>query len=98
MRLRSAKQRVQNGSGYSNGVDLETPPGDPRRELEATLQARDTVPFLLLDPPLPPAARLSDGALAANAVSLLPRWRRKSYHCPGSRRWTRALCARTTPP
>ena len=53
-----------------------------RPELEATPQARDTARFLLLNPPLPLAARLPYGALAANAVSLLPRWASQELRLP----------------
>ncbi|MEW1644061.1 oxygenase MpaB family protein [Streptomyces sp. NPDC091219] len=53
-----------------------------RPELEATPQARDTARFLLLNPPIPLAARLPYGALAANAVSLLPRWAAAELRLP----------------
>ncbi|WP_328686028.1 oxygenase MpaB family protein [Streptomyces sp. NBC_00343] len=53
-----------------------------RPELEATPQARDTARFLLLNQPLPLAARLPYGALAANAVSLLPRWAAQELRLP----------------
>ena len=45
-----------------------------RPELRATAQAREATRFLLLNPPVPLAARLPYGVLAANAVALLPRW------------------------
>ncbi|MFD4877991.1 oxygenase MpaB family protein [Streptomyces sp. NPDC058420] len=53
-----------------------------RPDLEATPQARDAARFLLLNPPLPLAARLPYGALAANAVSLLPRWAAAELRLP----------------
>ncbi|MFG2376905.1 oxygenase MpaB family protein [Streptomyces sp. NPDC048504] len=53
-----------------------------RPELEATPQAHDTARFLLLNPPLPLAVRLPYGALAANAVSLLPRWAARELWLP----------------
>ncbi|MBK3577696.1 DUF2236 domain-containing protein [Streptomyces sp. MBT65] len=53
-----------------------------RPELAATPQARDTARVLLLNPPLPLAARLPYGALAANAVSLLPRWAVRKLRLP----------------
>ncbi len=53
-----------------------------RPDLEATPQARDAARFLLLNPPLPLAARLPYGALAANAVSLLPSWAAAELRLP----------------
>ncbi|MFJ8141365.1 oxygenase MpaB family protein [Streptomyces sp. NPDC096013] len=53
-----------------------------RPDLEATPQARDAARFLLLNPPLPLAARLPYGALAAGAVSLLPRWAAAELRLP----------------
>ncbi|MET7685117.1 oxygenase MpaB family protein [Streptomyces sp. NPDC005423] len=53
-----------------------------RPELRGTPQARDTARFLLLNPPLPLAARLPYGVLAANAVSLLPRWAARELRLP----------------
>ncbi|MFG2307273.1 oxygenase MpaB family protein [Streptomyces sp. NPDC048566] len=45
-----------------------------RDETRATPEAREAARFLLLNPPVPLAARLPYGVLAANAVSLLPSW------------------------
>ena len=53
-----------------------------RRQLQATAQAREAARFLLLDPPLPWAARPAYAVLAANAVSLLPRWARRPLRLP----------------
>ncbi len=53
-----------------------------RPELAATPAARDAARFLLLQPPLPLAARPGYGALAAAAVSLLPRWARTPLGLP----------------
>lgn len=48
-----------------------------REELECTPAARDTVRFLLLNPPLPLAARAGYGLLAAGAVGTLPSYARE---------------------
>lgn len=53
-----------------------------RPELRATPQARAAARFMLLDPPLPWAARPLYAVLAANAVSLLPWWARKPLWLP----------------
>ncbi|MFH8802051.1 oxygenase MpaB family protein [Streptomyces sp. NPDC017936] len=53
-----------------------------RPELRAGAQARDTARYLLLDPPVPLAARLPYGVLAANAVSLLPDWAARELRLP----------------
>jgi len=53
-----------------------------RPELHATPTARDTARFLLLQPPLPVPARLPYAAIAASAVSMLPRWARRELGLP----------------
>lgn len=53
-----------------------------RPELRATAQAREAARFLLLNPPVPLAARLPYGVLAANAVSLLPTWAARELGLP----------------
>ncbi|MEW2516639.1 oxygenase MpaB family protein [Actinacidiphila alni] len=53
-----------------------------RPELRATREARDAARFLLLDPPLPWAARGPYAVLAANAVALLPSWARSPLRLP----------------
>ncbi|MFF4243232.1 oxygenase MpaB family protein [Streptomyces sp. NPDC001822] len=45
-----------------------------RAELRGTPQARETTRYLLLRPPVPVIALPFYGALAGNAVALLPRW------------------------
>jgi len=53
-----------------------------RPELRGTPAARDAARFLLLQAPLPLAARLGYGVLAAAAVGLLPRWARWPLRLP----------------
>ncbi|CAG7647869.1 oxygenase MpaB family protein [Actinacidiphila bryophytorum] len=53
-----------------------------RPELRASPQAREAARFLLLDPPLPWAARPAYAVLAANAVALLPLWSRVPLGVP----------------
>ncbi|WP_420718614.1 oxygenase MpaB family protein [Streptomyces sp. H51] len=53
-----------------------------RPQLRASAQARQAARFLLLDPPVPLAARLPYGVLAANAVSLLPSWAARELRLP----------------
>jgi uncharacterized protein (DUF2236 family) len=53
-----------------------------RPELEATPAARDAARFLLLDPPLPWAARPGYGLIATGGVALLPGWARLALRLP----------------
>jgi uncharacterized protein (DUF2236 family) len=53
-----------------------------RPELRGTAAARETARFLLLNPPLPLAARPPYAVLAASAVALLPRWARRPLQLP----------------
>jgi uncharacterized protein (DUF2236 family) len=53
-----------------------------RPELSATQASRDAARFLLLDPPLPLAARPGYGLLAAGAVASLPGWARRELRLP----------------
>ncbi len=55
---------------------------DFRDELHGTAQARQAARFLLLEPPLPLAARPPYTVLAAAAVSLLPGWTRWPLRLP----------------
>ncbi|KMO75889.1 oxygenase MpaB family protein [Mycolicibacterium obuense] len=55
---------------------------DYRPELAGTAAARDAARFLLLTPPLPILARAPYAALAAAAVSMLPRWARGPLWLP----------------
>jgi uncharacterized protein (DUF2236 family) len=53
-----------------------------RPELSGTRQARDAARYLLLQPPLPLAARPAYGVLAAAAVALLPWWAKVGLRLP----------------
>jgi uncharacterized protein (DUF2236 family) len=53
-----------------------------RPELAATSASRDAARVLLLDPPLPLAARPGYGLLAAGAVASLPGWARRELRLP----------------
>jgi uncharacterized protein (DUF2236 family) len=53
-----------------------------RPELGATPASRDAARFLLLEPPLPLAARPGYSLLAAGAVSSLPGWARRELRLP----------------
>jgi len=56
-----------------------------RPELEATDEARAAARFLLLDPPLPWAARPGYGLIASGGVALLPHWARRALRLPAGR-------------
>lgn len=53
-----------------------------RPELEATQEAREAARFLLLQAPLPLAAKAPYAVLAASAVGLLPGWAREPLRLP----------------
>jgi len=53
-----------------------------RNELQATPAARDAARYLLLQPPLPLAARPAYGVIAAAAVALMPAWSRFPLRLP----------------
>jgi uncharacterized protein (DUF2236 family) len=55
---------------------------DFRPELGSSPEARDAARFLLVEPPLPLAARPAYGVLAAAAVGLLPAWTRWPLRLP----------------
>ncbi len=63
-------------------VGLESALEGHRPVLRATDAARDAARFLLLDPPLPWAARPGYGLLAAGGVGLLPGWARRELRLP----------------
>jgi uncharacterized protein (DUF2236 family) len=53
-----------------------------RSELRGTKEARDAARFLLLEPPLPLAARAPYAVLGAAAIALLPAWTRWPLRLP----------------
>lgn len=53
-----------------------------RPELHGTPAARDAARYLLVQPPMPLAARPAYGLIAAAAVSLMPRWTRLPLRLP----------------
>jgi uncharacterized protein (DUF2236 family) len=63
-------------------ADLRGEFDDFRQELSGTRAARDAARFLLVEPPLPLAARGPYLVLAAAAVSLLPSWTRWPLRLP----------------
>lgn len=77
--------------------ELETSLAAYRPELETTPGALDVVRFLLLEPPLPLAARPGFWMLAAGAVELLPEHARDLLHLrlPGPLRGLEGMALRT---
>jgi uncharacterized protein (DUF2236 family) len=83
---------VADTARVAEALGVSDPPHDRRElserliaygpELRATPQARNAARFLLFQPPLPLAARPFYGALAANAVALLPPWARSMLWLP----------------
>jgi uncharacterized protein (DUF2236 family) len=63
-------------------AELEAALESYRHELEGTPAARDAARFLLLQPPLPWAARPGYAALAGGGVALLPPWARQYLALP----------------
>lgn len=64
-----------------------------RSELEVTAGARDTIDFLLHDPPMSGPLRVAYGALAQGAVAIVPPWVREMFAItprPGARGTARA--------
>ena len=61
---------------------LEEAMASYRPELRGSREAREAVSYLLLRPPLPLAARVPYGALAAAAVGLMPLWTRLPLRLP----------------
>ncbi|WP_329172383.1 oxygenase MpaB family protein [Streptomyces sp. NBC_01477] len=83
---------VADAARVAAGLGVQDPPRDQaelaavldayRPELRATPQAREAARFMLLDPPLPWAARPPYAVLAASAVALLPLWSRVPLGVP----------------
>ena len=63
-------------------VELRGELGDFRPELHGTREARQAARFLLLDPPLPLAARAPYTVLGSAAIALLPVWARWPLRLP----------------
>ena len=53
-----------------------------RPELESTAAAREATRFMLLNPPVPLAARPGYALIAAGGIALLPAWARRSLRLP----------------
>jgi uncharacterized protein (DUF2236 family) len=53
-----------------------------RPELAGTREARDAARYLLIQPPLPLAARPAYGMIAASAIALMPAWTRFPLRLP----------------
>lgn len=53
-----------------------------RGEIRGTRQSRDATRYLIVEPPLPPAARAAYSLLVAATVSTLPRWSRPHLRLP----------------
>jgi len=53
-----------------------------RPELESTAAAREATRFMLLNPPVPLAARPGYALIAAGGIALLPTWARRSLRLP----------------
>lgn len=65
-------------------AELEAHLASFRPELKATPAARDAAQFLLVEPPLPVAARPGYWAIAAGGVALLDPWARRELRLPRS--------------
>ncbi|MFL6062056.1 MAG: oxygenase MpaB family protein [Marmoricola sp.] len=63
-------------------AELESRIAAFRPELASTAESRDVARFLLLNPPLPLAARPGYGMLVAGAVTTLPGWARRALRLP----------------
>ncbi|MGZ4502183.1 MAG: oxygenase MpaB family protein [Nocardioidaceae bacterium] len=87
-----ADEYVRQSGGVAARLGATSPPttvaeldrrlSDFRPELAASRACRDAARFLLLDPPLPIAARPGYGLLAAGAVASLPGWARRELRLP----------------
>ena len=88
----AADQYVRDAAVVAGALGVNDPPrtvaelrgefADFRPELRGTRQAREAARFLLIEPPLPLAARAPYAVLAASAVSLLPAWTRWPLRLP----------------
>ncbi len=83
---------VSNAAVIARALGVEAPPISTRElrdqlrafrpELRGTREARDAARYLLLQPPMPVAARPAYGMLAAAAVALMPAWTRWPLRLP----------------
>ncbi len=83
---------VSNAAVIARALGVEAPPTSTRElrdqlrafrpELRGTREARDAARYLLLQPPMPVAARPAYGMLAAAAVALMPAWTRWPLRLP----------------
>ncbi len=89
----SARDRyVENAAVVADALGAADPPrserelrarlDDFRPELRSTREARDAARYLLLQPPLPLAARPAYGMIASAAVALMPAWTRWPLRLP----------------
>lgn len=63
-------------------AELDSALQEYRAELRVTPAAREAARFLLLEPPLPLAAKPGYAAIALGGVALLPRWARRELGIP----------------
>jgi uncharacterized protein (DUF2236 family) len=87
-----ADRYVRDAAVVARELGAETPPTtvgelnqairDFRPELQGTAAARESARYLIAEPPVPAAARLPYGLLAASAVALLPSWSRRPLRLP----------------
>ncbi len=63
-------------------AELDQVLADYRPELACTAAAREATRFMLLNPPVPLAARAGYALIAAGGVALLPTWARRSLRLP----------------
>lgn len=83
---------VANAAVVARALGAEAPPESTRElreqlnafrpELRATREAREAARYLLVQPPMPIAARPAYGMLAAAAVALMPTWTRWPLRLP----------------
>ncbi len=83
---------VANSAVIARSLGVDAPPESTRElrarlrefrpELRGTREARDAARYLLLQPPMPLAARPAYGLLAAAAVAMMPAWTRWPLRLP----------------
>ncbi len=80
-RRRGASPRRGRSARVGDGAD-RTDPALPRSELRGTTEAREAARHLLIQPPLPFAARPAYALIAGAAVALMPTWTRMPLRLP----------------